>query len=142
MFVASQLKSLSTIPRRSAQLNNNNGVQLGLVFFLTLQGCLTPSAPTPTVCLSVHLSVSFPSFSLSLPSVSPSLSLHLSMCVCLSLSPCPPYLPANIRRKRQLSPAQSLLAQSPSPSSTFRPRSPRCESTLPISRRLPVYPRV
>lgn len=40
--------------------------------------------PTPTVCLSVHLSISFPRFLFHSPPVNLSVSLHLSMCVCLS----------------------------------------------------------
>lgn len=68
---------------KKCQLNNNNVVY----WFLITEHTRVPPAPlppTPTVCLSVHLSASIPHFFSFAPLVSFSLSLHLSMCVCLS----------------------------------------------------------
>lgn len=99
---------------KKCQLNNNNVVY----WFLITEHPRVPPAPlppTPTVCLSVHLSTSIPHFFFfrspcQLFSKSPSVHVCLSVSVSSFHSLCLLYLRANIQQKPQLS-----LIPTPSP---------------------------
>lgn len=134
---------------KKCQLNNNNVVY----WFLITEHTRVPPAPlppTPTVCLSVHLSASIPHFFSFAPLVSFSLSLHLSMCVCLS-----PvlrlYFPLSVltvssckypAKTTAVPYSHSVSSSLPPSSSRSRPCSCWCESTVTNSRRPQVYRRV
>lgn len=144
-LAASKAKKLCSKSAKNRHLQNNNV----LYWFLITEHPRVPPAPlppTPTVCLSVHLSTSIPHFFSFAPPVSFSLSLHLSMCVCLSPSLvstlCVYCIFVQISSKNHSCPLFPLRLLLPPSSSRSRPCSCWCESTVTNSRRPQVYQRV
>lgn len=140
MSVASRLKSLST--RRNASWITKR-VQL-LVVFLSLLSTNTPglsltySPHTPTVCLSIHLSISFLHFPFHSPCQS--LSKSPSVRVCLSASVSLSVVWAGSLCKYLTQTTAFFHSHSVYFALHRHPRSSWCESMLTNGRHLQVYP--
>lgn len=132
-LAASKAKKLCSKLAKNRHLQNNNVLYW---FLITEHPRVHPAPlpPTPTVCLSVHLSTSIPHFFSFAPPVSFSLSLHLSMCVCLSPSLvstlCVYCIFVQISSKNHSCPLFPLRLLLPPSSSRSRPCSCWCESTV------------